>query len=85
VDVTTHAPLRSRWTNAVPVYHVRATGNTDSLPSPSQDTTLEGGGSRPSLRPRPGIAPRVIPRHPRRIGAWDEGQASAAAVFWLFE
>jgi hypothetical protein len=42
--VTTHAPLRSRWTNAVPVYHVRVTGNADSLPSPRKDTTLEGVG-----------------------------------------
>jgi hypothetical protein len=40
VDVTPHAPLRSRWTNAVPVYHVRVIGNADSLPSPSKDTTL---------------------------------------------
>ena len=38
--MTTHAPLRSRWTNAVPVYHVRVIGNADSLPSPSKDTTL---------------------------------------------
>src|SRR5919108_4829204 len=31
VDVTTHAPLRSRWTQAVTVYHVRVTGYGDSL------------------------------------------------------
>src|ERR671935_2844973 len=46
-DVTTHAPLRSRWTNAVPVSHVRVTGNADSLSSPSKDTTLEAVGCTP--------------------------------------
>jgi hypothetical protein len=40
VDVTTHAPLRSRWTKAESVYHVRVTGNGDSLPSLSKDTRL---------------------------------------------
>ena len=39
--MTTHAPLRSRWTKAESVYHVRVTGHGDSLPSPSKDTRLE--------------------------------------------
>jgi hypothetical protein len=46
---------------------------------------LEGIGSRPSLGPRPGIAPHVISAHPRRIGAGDEGHESPTAVFRLFE
>ena len=58
--MTTHAPLRSRWTNAVSVYHVQVTANGDSLPSPSKDTTLEAVGSRPLLgavvRPRPAVS-----------------------------
>src|SRR5262249_34299064 len=40
VDVTTQAPLRSQGTTAESVYHVRVTGNGDSLPSPSKDTRL---------------------------------------------
>ena len=36
--MTTQAPLRSQWTKAKSVYHVRVTGNGDALPSPSKDT-----------------------------------------------
>jgi hypothetical protein len=39
-DVTTHAPLRSRWTKAESVYHVRVMAHGDALPSPSNDTRL---------------------------------------------
>ena len=40
--MTTQAPLRSRWTKAESVYHVRVTGDGDALPSPSKDTRLLG-------------------------------------------
>jgi hypothetical protein len=45
--VTTHAPLRSQWTKAESAYHVRLTGNGDSLPSPSKDTRLEAVACKP--------------------------------------
>jgi hypothetical protein len=41
VDVTTHAPRRSRGTEAESASHVRLSGNEDSLPSPSKDTRLD--------------------------------------------
>ena len=44
--MTTHAPLRSRWTKAESVYHVRGLGDGDSLTSPTKDTRLEGVGCR---------------------------------------
>src|SRR5712671_6559546 len=39
-DVTTHAPLRSRWTKAKSVYHVRGLRGGDSPTSPTKDTRL---------------------------------------------
>ena len=47
--MTTHAPLRPRWTNAVSVYHAQVTAHGDSLPSPSKDTTLEAVSCKPLL------------------------------------
>jgi hypothetical protein len=67
VDVTTHAPLRSRWTSAVPVYHVRVTGNADALPSPSKDTTLFAVACRPLiLMEAPSSADRRGTAEPRK-------------------
>src|SRR5262245_63113531 len=40
VDVTPHAPLRSRWTNAGSVSHAQRTAHGDSLPWPRKDTSL---------------------------------------------
>ena len=47
--MTTLAPLRSQWTTAESVYHVRLTGNRNSLPSPRKDTRLLGVGSSAML------------------------------------
>jgi hypothetical protein len=38
--VTTHAPLRSRWTKAQSVYHVQGLGDGDFPTSPLKDTRL---------------------------------------------
>src|SRR4029453_15785499 len=40
-DVTTHAPLRSPWTKARAVCHVRGLGDGDSPTSLTKDTRLE--------------------------------------------
>src|SRR5262245_23012973 len=40
-DVTTHAPLRSLWTTARSVCHVRGLGDGDTPTSPTKDTRLE--------------------------------------------
>jgi signal transduction histidine kinase len=40
--MTTHAPLRSRWTKAESVYHVQVTGDRDNSPvTSSKDTRLK--------------------------------------------
>src|SRR5437764_5594642 len=43
------APLRSRWTKAESVYHVRGLGDGDAPTSPTKDTRLPGVGCRPKL------------------------------------
>src|SRR2546426_8600110 len=48
-DVTTHAPLRSRWTKAQSVYHVRVLRDGDSPISLLKDTRLLAVACRPLL------------------------------------
>ena len=52
VDVTTQAPLRSRWTKAKSVYHVQVTGDGDALHiTASKDTRLSGVACTAFVRP----------------------------------
>src|SRR5712691_6304071 len=46
-DLTTHAPLRSPWTKAQSVYHVRGLRDGDAPTSPTKDTRLEGVACKP--------------------------------------
>ena len=81
-DVTTLATLRSRWTQAESVYHVRVSGNGDSPTSRTKDTRLEADSRRSRCHTPPArLAARRPPRLRRRqAGPWTDGPAGLSCA-----
>ena len=63
--MTTHAPLRSQWTKAVSVYHVRGLGDGDCPTSLTKDTRLLAVACKPSFGADLGQPPAELSQTPR--------------------